>query len=158
MDALRRDSFKCLGCLSPFISSYFTLIFLASSISPSLFSILLSHYILFSPSPPPPPFGPLFWSLSLCLFTYHCVFVLLCHLSSSRNTAASRPLRVSIPGTSLKVKNHLHVTFLSSIVYHPQGLEVMSSIQKYRYLLYSCMSVDEVVLQKTILHLCNEAC
>lgn len=80
------------------LSFFFTLISLGSSISPTLFFILRSHYFFSSPCllPLPPP----------QLSTYHPIFVLLCHLSPPpSHTAASRPL--VLRRRQSESKNHL---------------------------------------------------
>lgn len=146
LDALCRDSFKCLGCLSR--SSPHILLFRFFNFSkPFLFSMFLSHYSL---SPPPSSFDSILsLALILILLFNFCPFSATSVLVSQHSTAAPRPLTYSFHShhhsESENHLNHCHFTLVPSIVYHPQGFQVMSSTLK---LLCFCMSTDEVVPQK----------
>lgn len=146
LDALCRDSFKCLGCLSRSFPHILLFRFFNFS-KPFLFSMLLSHYSL---SPPPPSFDSILsLALMLILLFNFCPFSATSVLVSQHSTAASRPLTYCFHSLhhseSENHLNHCHLTLVPSIVYHPQAFQVMSSTLK---LLCFCMSTDEVVPQK----------
>lgn len=118
LDALCRDSFKCLGCLSR--SSPHILLFCFFNFSkPFLFSILLSHYSL---SPPPSSFDSILslaLALVLILLFNFCPFSATSVLVSQHSTAASRPLTYSFHSHHhSESENHLlhcHLTLVPSI-------------------------------------------
>lgn len=103
-------------------------------------------------------------SFASSLSTYHPIFVLLCHLHlllplTQLHLILSRS--VSIPRCQSETKKITSISFtwhfwLLQYTIH-RSFQVTNSALKIDFYFTYCKWIDEVVLNKSILHLCNEA-